>query len=180
MTMDDALVIGRVREGTKDAFAVVIERYQAPVLRYLYRLTGNYHLAQDLTQDTFVQAYEGILKSRDDLQFKAWLYRIATNNAYKHFRRKKLISFVSFDFSPDALSLAEDDRNSGNADRLAILEALKSVPLNERCCLVLHLIDGFKYREIAETLGINEDAVRMRVTRGKQAFRKHYDREAQI
>jgi RNA polymerase sigma-70 factor, ECF subfamily len=169
--MDDTLAVGMIRSGTGDAFASIIERYQTPIFRYLYRLTGDYHLAQDLTQDTFVQAYEGILNTRAELQLKAWLYKIATNNAYKQFRRKKLISFIHLDFAEDKLPDEQENGAEEIGDRL-IQTALKQVPMNERCCLVLHIVDGFKYKEIAETLGISEDGVRMRVARGKQVLRK--------
>jgi RNA polymerase sigma-70 factor (ECF subfamily) len=175
MVIDDTLAMGMVRSGTEDAFASIIERYQMPIFRYLYRLTSNYQLAQDLTQDTFVQAYESILKTKAELQLKAWLYKIATNNAYKHFRRKRLVFFIDLDSSEDIPSLSEKDDPETIGDRVAMQEALNLVPLNERCCIVLHIVDGLKYKEIAETLGISEDAVRMRVARGKQIIRKHLE-----
>lgn len=54
--MEEASAIARVRAGRADAFAEVVEHYQVPIFRYLYRLTGDYDIAQDLAQDTFVQA----------------------------------------------------------------------------------------------------------------------------
>ena len=80
--MEEAQVIDMVRAGEVDAFAEIVEHYQAPILRYLYRLTGDYQMAQDLAQDTFLQAYKGILKTKADLSLKAWLYRIATTTHY--------------------------------------------------------------------------------------------------
>ena len=59
-------------------------------------------------------------------------------------------------------------------EKIAIQEALNKVPEDQRTCLVLHLVEGFKYREIAETMEISEDAVRMRVARGKAAFQMVY------
>jgi RNA polymerase sigma-70 factor (ECF subfamily) len=61
--MDEVAVIGMIRDGTPDAFSVIVDHYQDQIFRYLYRLTGEYQLAQDLTQDTFVKAYEEILKT---------------------------------------------------------------------------------------------------------------------
>ena len=75
--MEEARVIALVRAGEADAFAEIIGYYQAPIIRYLYRLTGDYEMAKDLAQDTFLQAYKGILKTNAELSFKAWLYRIA-------------------------------------------------------------------------------------------------------
>jgi|TARA_B110000263_G_scaffold156673_1_gene136085 RNA polymerase sigma-70 factor (ECF subfamily) len=79
--LDEAQVISQVQTGATEAFGEIVEHYQAPIVRYLSWLTGDTEVARDLVQDTFVQAYKGILKTRSELHFKGWLYRIATNNA---------------------------------------------------------------------------------------------------
>ncbi len=174
--MEEAEVIALVRAGEVDAFAGIIEHYQTPVNRYLYRLTGDYEMAKDLAQDTFIQAYKGILKTDAELSFKAWLYRIATNNAFQHSRRKKLLSFIPFTSKERDIPLA-DERPDCPEDTAAIHEALLKIPQEQRTCLVLHFVEGFKYREIAETLGCSEEAVRKRVARGRKLFIEMYDRE---
>ncbi len=174
--MEEAEVIALVRAGEVDAFAGIIEHYQAPIIRYLYRLTGDYEMAKDLAQDTFVQAYKGILKTDAELSFKAWLYRIATNNAFQHSRRKKLLSFIPFTSRERDIPVA-DEQPDCPEDTAAIREALLKVPQEQRTCLVLHFVEGFKYREIAETLGCSEEAVRKRVARGRKLFIEMYDRE---
>lgn len=171
--MEEASVIALVRAGNTDAFADIAEHYQSPIQRYLYRLTGDYELARDLAQDTFIQAYEGILKTSAELSLRAWLYRIATNNAFQHHRRKRLIPFVPFSGLKKETEIAAGDCAEPD-ETMTIQEALKKVPEEQRACLVLHLVEGFKYREIAETLGISEDAVRMRTARGKEAFQRLY------
>lgn len=172
--MEEAQVIALVRAGEVNAFAEIVEHYQAPIQRYLYRLTGDYQMAQDLTQDTFLQAYKGILRTNADLSFKAWLYRIAINNAWQHRRRKKLVSFIPFNDHMESDIPVTEIPSDCMGEKMAIQEALTKVPEEQRTCLVLHLVEGFKYREIAETLGISEDAVRMRVARGKEAFQRLY------
>lgn len=175
--MDEAQVVALVRSGNTDAFAEIIEHYQAPIIRYLYRLTGDYEVAQDLAQDTFLQAYRGILKTKSELSFKAWLYRIATNNALQFRRRKKLLTFIPFaDLRKTDLPTMENPSDDVG-ERMAIEEALLKVPEQWRTCMVLHFVEGLKYREIAEILGISEDAVRKRVARGGQEFRKLYKAE---
>ena len=173
LVVEDAIVIALVRAGNAAAFAELVERYQAPVQRYLYRLTGDFQLAEDLVQETFLLAYEGILKTDSPLSFRAWLYRIATNNAFRVHRRKKRLSFIPFSglnkaVEPVAACVQDAD------EAIAIQEAMLKVPREQRVCLALHLIEGFRYREIATTLGITEDAVRMRVDRGKEVFRRVY------
>jgi RNA polymerase sigma-70 factor (ECF subfamily) len=174
--LDEASVIALVRAGNIDAFAEIVERYQAPIQRYLYRLTGDYEEAQDLAQDTFVQAYKRILRTNADLSFKAWLYQIATYNAYQHRRRKRLLSFIPLFSSKEEKELPVQNRVNETDDSITIQEVLGKMPEQQRICLLLHLVEGFKYREIAETLGISEDAVRMRVARGKETFQRLYRR----
>jgi RNA polymerase sigma-70 factor (ECF subfamily) len=174
LILEEASVIALVRSGDIDAFAEIVEYYQAPVRRYLYRLTGDSVLAEDLAQDTFIQAYKGILKTDSELSFKAWLYRIATNNAYQHLRRKRLISFLPFSgLKKETQSLA-GDCSAETDENLAVQDALSKIPEDQKTCLILHLVEGFKYREIGEILKISEDAVRMRVARGKESFQKSY------
>jgi len=172
--LEEAQIIDMVRAGEVDAFAEIVEHYQAPIQRYLYRLTGDYQMAQDLAQDTFLQAYKGILKTKDDLSLKAWLYRIATNNALRHHRRKRRLSFIPLDECKTSDIPITENQASLVGEKMAIQETLSEVPEEQRICLVLHFVEGFKYKEIAETLGISEDAVRKRVARGKQKFRRLY------
>jgi RNA polymerase sigma-70 factor (ECF subfamily) len=174
--LEEARVIALVRAGETDAFAEIIGHYQAPIIRYLYRMTGDYEMAKDLAQDTFIQAYKGILKTDAELSFKAWLYRIATNNALQHHRRKKLLSFIPFTSKERNIPNLNSQANC-TGESLALHETLLRIPEEQRTCLVLHFVEGFKYREIAETLGCSEEAVRKRVARGKRLFIDLYNRE---
>jgi RNA polymerase sigma-70 factor (ECF subfamily) len=173
--LDAAAVINRIRAGSKSAFGEIVDCYQFPILRYLHRLTANYDVARDLTQDTFIQAYKNILKTDDGLNLKAWLYRIATNNALQYHRRRKIVSFIPFESFHSTEPPGNGAHPGDSTEEIAIKEALKKIPYRQRTCLVLHHVEGFRYREIAETLGISEDAVRQRVARGKETFRRLYD-----
>ena len=174
--MDEAAAVARVRNGNTKAFCDIVEHYHALLHRYLYRLTGDYELTQDLVQDTFIRAYENMIKTNSEISLRGWLYKIAENNARQYYRRKKLISFIHFS-SADANDIPGGNRIEETTRSIAISEAMLKVPYKNRICMVLHFFEGFKYREIAETLGISKEAVRKRVTRGSLEFRKHYSRE---
>lgn len=170
--LEEAQVLALVREGNTDAFAEIVKSYHEPIKCYLYHLTGDYEIAQDLTQDTFVKALENILRTKTDLSIKAWLYRIATNTAYNE--RKRLFSFITYkDRTKHDNHSIEKQPDAVDVD-IAVREALLRVSDNNRICLTLHYIEGFKFREIAETLGISEAAVQKRVERGSDEFRKAY------
>lgn len=171
--MEDAQVIAMVRSGNIDAFAEIVERYQSPIAGYLYHLTGDYEIARDITQDTFIQAFKSLLKLKDTILFKSWLYGIATNKALQYRRRKKIITFIPLDnFKTDI----PDSHNpiEIHDKKIMIEKTLLQIPEKLRVCMLLHFVEGFKYREIAQALGISEDAVRMRVTRGSHEFRSYY------
>jgi RNA polymerase sigma-70 factor (ECF subfamily) len=171
----EAALIARIRTGNINVFETIVEKYQFPLVRYLYRLTGDYELAKDLTQDTFIKAYRSILKTDSELNLNAWLFRIATNTAIQHLRRKKIISFIPFDNLSQPENKIIGTQTDTQMDELAIKETFEKIPWDQRVCMVLHYVEGFKYREIADTLEISEDAVRKRVSRGVQLFRRLYN-----
>ena len=99
---------------------------------------------------------------------------LATNNAYQHSRRKKIISFITFQSRTESANHNSENQSYLSDKNIAVHEALSKIPEKHRVCMVLHFIEGFKYKEIAETIGISEEAVRKRVARGSDEFRKLY------
>jgi RNA polymerase sigma-70 factor (ECF subfamily) len=174
--LDESLAITSLRAGNLDAFGGIVDLYQPQIMRYLYRLTGDVELAKDLTQDTFVQAFESIPKmdQNSQLQLKPWLFRVATNKAMQYYHRKKIIPFIHLGYNRDINTSDNGDPSREVIERLSVEAVLCRIAVQQRTCLILHFVEGFKYREIAKTLGISEDAVRMRIMRGQQAFRKIY------
>jgi RNA polymerase sigma-70 factor, ECF subfamily len=131
--------------------------------------------ASDLTQDTFLKAFQKIDGIRSEQAFKAWLYRIATHTVYSYWRRARLKMFISLDGANPSVEQTISDPKENVEEKVAVRLALLEVPRRQRECMVLHLVGGFKYREIAKTMGISEDAVRMRITRKKEIFRDAYN-----
>jgi len=165
-------IMVRARAGDMEAFAGLVQQFQAAIVSYLFRLTGDKELARDLAQDTFIQAYKNLAKTSFTVSFRAWLYRIATNNALQYFRRQSRLAFVPLDDNRSTDTIP--DAAHEGTEAAAIHEALLKLTGRLRVCLVLHFVDGFKHHEIAKMLGISEDAVRMRVARGCAEFRRLY------
>jgi RNA polymerase sigma-70 factor (ECF subfamily) len=172
--MEESTIVASIKAGNVDAFTWIVESYQIPIVRYLYRVIGDQDIAKDLAQDTFIQAYKGILKTDSNLELKPWLFKIATNNARQYYRRRSILRFVPFGDYKISLIQAPRQQIKIIEQNMEVRVALSKVPLKLRTCLVLHFVEGFKYREIARTLGISEDAVRMRVARGREIFRQVY------
>lgn len=170
--LDEAALVASIRAGSENAFNVVVERYQARIARYLRRLVGETALAEDLTQETFLSAYTAIRKTTSHLALGPWLYRIATNHAYMHFRRQKLRKFLPFfEHHPPVTAPSAD---AGLDEQDHVRRALAQVPPKYAVCLTLHMVEGFKHHEVAAILGITPEAARKRVARGSDMFRRAY------
>jgi RNA polymerase sigma-70 factor, ECF subfamily len=164
----DALLVAAVRAGDPDAFETLVLRYQAPLFHYLRGFVGDPEQAGDLVQDTFLRAHQSIAGLADAGLLRVWLFRIAHNLACSHLRRRRLVRWIPLlphHPSPAGRSVVES----------AHVEAsLAQVPADQRAPLLLHLVAGFSYAEVAALLGVSEGAVRMRISRGRAAFRAAY------
>ena len=169
---DDPDLVGRAREGDQIAFGRLFEQYHAPILNYLHRMVGDRAMAEDLTQDTFIKAYNALPETRPDLAFKAWLYRIATNTAISHLRRKKIVQWVPF--------LADHDRpGEESIERIVtrqtdIERTLAKLPKHYAAVLLLRHYQGLSLAETAAALGITENAAKLRLFRARKAFAEVY------
>ncbi len=183
----DDLLVNAVRSGSVAAFEVLIERYDAPLRAFLFRLTGDAELAADLAQETFLDAFRCRQTLPIDRPFVAWLYRTARYNALPIRRRRTLHRIVSLDWLrshrngaiPRSRRLDEVQRAD---ERDLIARALDQLSPNLREALVLSAIGGFSSQEVATIIGISSVAARKRISRATAEFRRTYqdqsDREA--
>lgn len=147
--------------------------HSARIYRYLYRLTGSAGTAEDLTQETFLQAIRDLrrLPGRPDNE-SAWLYRIATNRATDHFRRRQRFAWLPF--LGDRIGGAAPDPAEAVAENDLVFRALARLPRETAAMLLLRDGEGFTMLEIAAMLGGNYEAVRKRLARARETFRAEY------
>ncbi len=152
----------------------LVREHADRVYRLAYRLSGNQHDAEDLTQETFIRVFRS-LKNYEPGTFEGWLHRITTNLFLDMVRRRGRIRMEALpeDYervpSPDAdPGQVYDDANL-NAD---LQLALDSLAPEFRAAVVLCDIEGLSYEEIATTLGVKLGTVRSRIHRGRQAIRE--------
>ncbi len=162
-------LVREAKLGSEAAFSALFERFQTPIVNYLYRVVGDWDSANDLAQDAFLKAYTALPRTADNLQFSPWLYRIATNTALDALRRRKRITWVPFEADVDHPS-HQPDNAVRQAESDAIQQALRQVPTDQRTCLILNMNQGMSYKEIAETLGISVNLVAVRIFRGREKF----------
>lgn len=172
-------VVARARRGEAAAFAAIYDRYSRPLHAYAYRLLGSAAAADDVVQDTFLQAWLSLGQLRDDERLEAWLYRIASNRCFSVLRRKRLLSLFSLDRLRGAEARHERNDQEGVAERDLVARALRRLSPGLAACLILRHADGFSCEEIGEVLGISTQAVWTRLSRARAAFAEAYRREAQ-
>ena len=174
LVMEKPQTTDLLRSGDGKAWEDLVLEYQRPLSRYLYNMVRDEELARDLTQDTFLEAYQTISRTQGEVKLKSWLYRIATNNAIDALRRRKLVSWLPWTAEtpvPRAPGRLEDDV----CRRESVRDALGKLSAKYRTILLLHDYQGFKCHEIAEMLNVSLDAAKKRLARGREMFRDVYE-----
>jgi RNA polymerase sigma-70 factor (ECF subfamily) len=177
----DLLVVRQVQAGDVAAFDKLIVKYRERLFGVVYNLTANREDAADLTQDSFIKAFQSINRFQGNCSFFTWLYKIAVNTTLSHLRKNKMRSFFSLEKLNEEGSAAEvieklTDKNG--ADRDAYLrelqeklnEALLKLSIAHRTVITLFEIDGLSHGEIAEIMGCSEGTVRSRLHYAKQVL----------
>ena len=183
----DIQFLESLRRGNAAAFERLVNERSGDVYALLYRLTADAEEARDLTQETFLRAFQSISRFRGEANLKTWLYRIAINqarNRWRWWRRRRRDATVSLDGSdrPDEQALTGRLRNEAAVDpeqetlaherEQQLREALLALRPSYREAVILRDVEGFSYEEIAATLQINIGTVKSRLSRGRLELRK--------
>ncbi len=146
--------------------------YQRQILAYLTRIVSDRETAEDLCQDTFIKAMRHWSQHDPQANAVAWLYRIATNTAYDHLRRRRRIRFTCLDDAPMSATTQLDDSQLEESEPVHV--ALAQIPMQYRVPLVLHTCEGRSTQEIANALGCSNSAIKTRLFRARERFREVY------
>lgn len=155
--VEDADLIAKTRKGDVEAYNLLISRWEKRVFNYLYRLVSNREDAFDLSQDVFLKAYQNIRKLDEPSRFGPWLFRIAHNEAYSMFRKKR----------PEVDISEMPERAKGQAFpmemSMAVTAALDRLTAEQREAVLLKVYQGFKFDEMAVILEIPVSTIKSRV-----------------
>lgn len=169
--VDDAFLVARAREGYLDAFENLLKRHRDRTYRIALRLLGNSADAEDVAQDSMVQAWQSLPGFRGDSSFASWLYRIVVNKSRDLQRRSRPVvpldetTATQLSTGPDPAGLVE-----GRARADALHAAIAALPFDLRAPLVLREFEKRSYVEIAAILGLSETTTRGRLARGRQTL----------
>jgi RNA polymerase sigma-70 factor (ECF subfamily) len=163
--VEDADLIREAARGKVEAYNLLVSRWEKRVYNYLLRITANREDALDLTQDVFLKAYQNLRKLDDPGRFAPWLYRIAHNEAYSMFRKRRPEADVE-EIEPEQSETRITVGGSGVFPMelsLAVAGALERLSPDQREAVVLKIYQGFKFEEMAEILGCPVSTVKSRL-----------------
>jgi RNA polymerase sigma-70 factor (ECF subfamily) len=175
----DRVLVDEVNAGNRDAFEVLVRRYQHRLVNYVQAIVRDFGEAEDVAQETFVRAYRSLSRFRGDSAFKTWLYTIATNMARTSLERRGRRARVgdqSLDDDAQAMTAAQVPSGAPDVEatlvtRDAIDRALAALSEELRVAVVLRDVEGLEYKEIAEIVGVPMGTVESRIFRGRRKLR---------
>jgi RNA polymerase sigma-70 factor (ECF subfamily) len=164
---EEPVVVRGAQKGDRQAFAVLVERYWDRLYRWLYRLSHDRHLAEDVAQEAFLKAFAALASFRAGTNFQAWLFRIA----YNSFVNQRRTAHRSRQPLPDEVPAAGE----GPAEQVVSRETLQllaravgRLPGEYRAAFLLRVEQGLSFRQIAEVLATTEETARWRVFKARQ------------
>lgn len=175
--LDESELVLRAQRGDQLAFEKLYERYNNRISHYLIRMVGDDGIGCELTQETFIKAWEALLSLRDPARFASWLYRIATNRAYNYQNHARLIRTIPWEEyagQSATLSIAGPERLIEETELMKLV--LARVSPTYRPYFILYVIEKRSQKEIANLLGTRLSSVSKYISRGREEFRQIYYR----
>ncbi len=178
---DDKTLAARAAEGSQRAFRELLERYERPVFSLVYRMVRDRGLAEDLTQEAFIRAFNAIGGYNPSYKFSSWIFKIAHNVTIDHLRRKR-IDTISLDGSPDALTADEQartrpivespgERPDAYVENLElgseIEAAIGRLRPHYRTVTLLRHVEGYSYNEISQIMDLPLGTVKTYIHRAR-------------
>ena len=171
----DVQIIALAREDAHAALEVVYGAYKVRVYTFLLRFTSDPELSDDIVQDTFTKALGALPGMSRDQKVLPWLYRVAHNAAIDQVRRRRRFQWLRL---PQLAGTRHEpqsaDRHAAVPEREQIEAVLRTLAPENAAALLLHALEGYSYKEIAEIQGCSLTAVRSRIARARDSFRLAY------
>ena len=179
MQHNDAELINSILAGDENAFVSLVEKYQKQVHALAWRKIGDFHIAEEITQDTFLKVYQKLSTLKDPNQFSGWLYVIATNQCRAWLRKKRIetepLEETDVDKIEEAYSryVAEEHAKVNvETQREVVKKLLAKLKESERTVLTLHYFGEMTTEEISRFLGVSTSAIKLRLHRARQRLKK--------
>lgn len=168
---EDRSYISGLRKRDTQTYEVVFKKYYQPLVMFVMRHVGNEDVAKDIVQDIFFKLFEGSRSLPDDFLLKSWFYRVACNAAVDYLRHLQVEDKYKFLMAEAMISISDIDEEIDEQVYAKVNLAIESLPEQCRLIIKLNVLEGKKYQEIAEELGITVNTIRTQVSRGYKKLR---------
>ncbi len=177
---DDVQLIHRTLSGDDTAFGILLQRYQKSVHALVWRKIGDFHTAEDITQDTFLQAYKKLSTLKNHNQFAGWLYVIADRLCIDWSRKRRLTTQSLEDTPVEEIErssythhVSEQQEAEGTEHRHALVKKLLAkLPESERTVVTLYYLGEMTTKEIGKFLGVSVGTIKSRLRRGRKRLQE--------
>lgn len=170
-SVDQQELIARVQDGDPTAERALYDAHVDRVYGLAYRMTGNEAVAKDCTQDVFVRAFERLDEFRGDAAMSTWLHRITTSVVLNHLRSAKRARKREEKAVQDSLVVTDGPARSEPDLKRDLRRAVDRLGEIYRTVFVMHDVEGFTHREIADALGVAEGTSKARLSRARAELR---------
>ncbi len=157
-----------------EELSAVYERNADELFRIAMAYLQNSNDTQDAVQDVFIKYMKNPEKIRDNEHEKAWFIRVTINHCLDMLRRRKTRNYVPLDEIPETAAVVKDNFSDDAAD---VMKSLALIPEKNKSAIILHCLEGYSVEETAKLLKISASAVKMRLSRGREALKKILDEE---
>lgn len=164
-------VLEAARDGDADAFAALVQRFEAPTYHFILRMVRRPSVAEDLSQDVFVRLWRHLDRIEDAGLLPAWLRRVAANAVIDHWRKEEARQrrMQVLREHPIARRVVRPSSRMETREAAdAVRAAVEKLPAKLRSALLLRTVEGLSYEELADVLGVSVNAVRSRLFRARQ------------
>ena len=168
---EDQSYISGLRKRDTQTYEVVFKKYYQPLVMFVVRHVGNEDVAKDIVQDIFFKLFESSHSLPDNFQLKSWFYRVARNAAVDYLRHLQVEDKYKFLMAEAMISIPDIDEEIDEQVYAKVNLAIESLPEQCRLIIKLNVLEGKKYQEIAEELGITINTIRTQVSRGYKKLR---------
>lgn len=183
--MDEKQLVEKLSSGDQYAFRYLVNKYQKPIRNLCLGMVIEPDVADELSQDVFIEVFRSIKSFRSDSKLSTWMYRMAVNKSLNYIRSQKkhriLLRFESFILNEEnSIQYQIEDKKEKNAldtmiyyeEEVRVQKALSILPDNQRIAFTLHKFDELSYKEITEILNLSLSSVESLIHRAKKNLQK--------
>ena len=180
MKNNDVELIHRILAGDDTAFASLVKKYQKQVHALAWRKIGDFHIAEEITQDTFLKVYQNLSTLKNPNQFSGWLYVITANQCYAWLRKRRIETEPLEDTDIDVIEgaayskyiAAEQAKVSIKTQREVVKKLLSTLKESDRTVITLYYFGEMTCEEISRFLGVSTSAIKSRLSRARRRLKK--------